>query len=555
MFTLARGYRRSWLRGDIVAGVTVAAIAIPESLGYATIAGLPVQTGLYCALLPAVVFALIASSRQLVVGADSATAALVAAGAASAAAAGSPEYAGAVAVLGVMVAVLLLLMSAARLGFLADLISGPVLTGFLSGVGISLIIGKLPEVLGIPASGTTWDKLVDTVTGLGEINPASALLGLGVVLTMIGYLKLPAKVPAALFAVIAFSLIGYLVDASDRGVEMVGALPPGLPSVALPSSVPAGAVPHLAATAASIAIVILAQSAAVARSFATKNNYPLNVTDDLAALGIANAGSALTGGFAVNGSPPRTAAGDSAGSRSQMVNIVMALVIALLLVVGSGLFAYVPYPVLDAVVLGIGIHLIKVADLRQVARSRRVEFATAILCMVVVAFVGVEQGILLAVVVALIDRLRRQSRPGGELLIFDGEINPRLRGRIALPGEGVSGLLMYRFGASLFFGNANYFAEQLDEASSAAENPVTTLVLDCAAMDDIDFTGTEVLRRIGREYRDKGGRLVLVELAEDPLAAVRRTHLDDDVVIVPRIEELHHLWESGSEPASGRSTG
>lgn len=551
MFTLVRGYRREWLRGDIVAGVTVAAIAIPESLGYATIAGLPVQTGLYCALLPAVAFALIASSRQLVVGADSATAALVAAGAASVAAAGTPEYAGAVAILGLMVAVLLLLMAVARLGFLADLISQPVLTGFLSGVGISLIIGKLPEVLGIPASGTTWNKLVDTITGLSEINPASALLGLGVVLTMIGYLKLPPRIPAALFAVIAFSVIGVLIDAADRGVEMVGALPPGLPSVAIPSSVPAGAVPHLAATAASIAIVILAQSAAVARSFATKNNYPLNVTDDLAALSAANAGSALTGGFAVNGSPPRTAAGDSSGSRSQMVNIVMAAVIALLLVAGSGLFAYVPYPVLDAVVLGIGIHLIKVADLRKVARSRRVEFANAILCMLVVAFVGVEQGILLAVVVALIDRLRRQSRPSGDLLIYNDEINPRLRGRVTIPPERLEGLLMYRFGTNLFFGNANYFEEQVDHARQASQDPITTLVLDCAAMDDIDYTGTEVLRRLGREFSSSGGHVVLVELADRPLATVRRTHLDDDVVVVPRMEQLAALWEHSRKAAPG----
>jgi SulP family sulfate permease len=548
-----RGYQRKWLRGDIVAGVTVAAIAVPESLGYATIAGLPVQTGLYCALLPAVLFALLASSRQLVVGADSATAALVAAGAATVATAGSAEYAGAVGVLGLMVAALLLLMAVARLGFLADLISRPVLSGFLSGVGVSLIIGKLPAVLGLDISGTTWQKLTGTISGLDQINIASALLGLGVVLTMVGYLKLPAKIPAALFAVVAFSALGYLFDVEDRGVEMVGAIPPGLPDFALPS-VSAGDIPRMSATAASIAIVILAQSAAVARSYGAKNGYPVNVTQDLAALSAANAGSAVTGGFAINGSPPRTAAGDSAGGRTQLVNIVMAVVIGLLLVVGSGLFDYIPSPVLDAVVLGLGIHLIKVRDLRRVARSRPVEFATAMLCLVVVAFVGVEQGILLAVVVALLDRLRRQSRPGGEVLIFDGTVVSRLQDRLSLTADQLSGVLMYRFGTSLFFGNANYFSSRVAEAMARASTPVTTLVLDCAAMDDIDFTGSEVLEQLANQMAASGGRLVLVELDDATTAAVRASDLAAEVVIISRIEALDRLWPQGGTAARDASS-
>src|SRR4051794_13447772 len=201
MFTLIRSFDRQSLRGDLLAGVTVAAIAIPESLGYANIVGLPVQAGLYCALLPPVLFALVASSRQLVIGADSATAALVAAGALTVAATGTPEYAGATGVLALLTAVILLLMAGLRLGFLADLISQPVLTGFLSGVGVSLVIGKLPGVLGLHTSGTTWEKLMDTVQGLGHLHRASAVLGLGVVAVMVGALKVPAKIPAALFAV------------------------------------------------------------------------------------------------------------------------------------------------------------------------------------------------------------------------------------------------------------------------------------------------------------------------------------------------------------------
>lgn len=533
--SLLTGYQRAWLRGDVVAGVTVAAIAIPESLGYANIAGLPVQTGLYCALLPAVLFAIIASTRQLVVGADSATAALVAAGAGSVVAAGSPTYANTVAVLGLITAAILLLMGVARLGFLADLISQPVLTGFLSGVGVSLIIGKLPGMLGIKASGTTWDKLVDTVTDLGQVNGASAVLALGVVVSMLVMERVLPKLPAALLAVVGFSVLATLVGAEGRGVSMVGNVPAGLPSLTVPSF-SSSEITRLSATAAAIAVVILAQSAAVARSFATKNGYRDNTNQDLYALAAANTGSALTGGFAINGSPPRTAAGDGAGSRSQLVNIVMALVIGIVLLFATGLFEYLPSPVLDGVVFAIGVGLVKVPELRAIQRTRPFEFFAAILALVVVAFVGVEQGILLAVFISLVDRLRRQYQPRDEILVSDGEVAPRLLDRVK-SGIPMDGILVYRFGTGLFFENAAHFDERVRDLVAAATAPVHAVVLDAAAMDDIDFTGTEVLRRQASDFAAHDVRLFIAELSTDAEACVRRARLDDVLTIVPRLEQ------------------
>lgn len=537
MFTLLRGYKPSWLRGDLVAGVTVAAIAIPESLGYASIAGMPPQAGLYCALLPALLFALIASSRQLVVGADSATAALVAAGAGAVAATGTSQYAGAVAVLGLATALVLLVMAVARLGFLADLISQPVLAGFLSGVGVSLIIGKLPDVLGIPASGSTWDKLVDTVTGLGSINWWSAALGLGVVAVMIGALRLPAAVPAALFGLIVFSVIANLIDAESHGVTMVGALPPGLPSFSWPS-ISASELGTLFGAALSIAVVVLAQSAAVARSFSTKNGYKVDINSDLVGLSAANLGSAVTGGFAINGSPPRTAAGDSAGSKSQMVNIVMAVVIGALLLFGSGLFAYVPSTVLDGIVLGIGIHLLKIGELKAIYRSRKDEFGAAMLALVVVAFVGVEQGVLLAVVVAIIERARRAYRPEDEVTLQAGVIGEREKARLgALPPTSLDGVLVYRFDSPLFFANATHFDERIRAAVEATTPAPTTLVIDAAAMTDIDVTGSNVITRLAKDLEPKGTRVVLTELSASATQIVHDSGLDQVVTVVPRIED------------------
>jgi MFS superfamily sulfate permease-like transporter len=534
LFQLVRdGLGRAGWRGDIVAGVTVAAIAIPESLGYARIVGLPVQTGLYCALLPAVVFAFLASSRQLVVGADSATAALVAAGAGAVAASSSPEYAGAVAVLGLVTAAFLLVMAGARLGFLADLISAPVLAGFLSGVGVSLIIGKLPGVLGIEASGTTWQKLQATITGLDDINWASAVLGAGVVATMVFGGRVAPKVPAALLALVLFSVVGVLLDAEDRGVAMVGALPPGLPSFALPT-IESGEMARLAASAAAIAVVVLAQSAAVARSFAAKHGERVDTNADLIGLAGANAASAVTGGFAINGSPPRTAAGDAAGGRSQRVNLVMAGVIALLLLVGSGVFAYVPSPVLDGIVLGIGIHLLKIPELRQVRAVRRVEWWIAMLALVVVAFVGVEQGVLLAVAVSIVDRARRQYHPSEQVLTPGGAPVP--------------GVLVYRFGAELFFANASYFDERIADLRAAAPDPVRAVVLDGSAMTDVDVTGTDSLRRLAEDLRAHGGRLVLTGVSADARACIEAAGLTELATIAESMDEAMRLATAPGVP-------
>lgn len=533
--SLFRGYRRSWLKGDIIAGITVTAIAIPESLGYASIAGMPVQTGLYCALLPAVLFAILASTRQLVVGADSATAALVAAGALVVSKTATPQYAASVAILGLLTAGFLLVMAVARLGFLADLISQPVLTGFLAGVGVSLIIGKLPGMLGIEASGTTFQKLVDTIRGLGDLNVTAAALSVGVVVVVLGLERFMPKMPAALVGVVVFSLVATMIDASAKGVVMVGDVPAGLPKFVLPSvtwTVVAGLIPG----ALAIAIVILAQSAAVARSFATKNGYPDDTNRDLVALAAANAGSAVTGGFAVNGSPPRTAASDGAGGKSQVVNLVMAALIALILLFATGLFAYLPSPVLDAVVFAIGVGLIKVATLHSVLRARPVEFGVAIVVLVVVAFVGVEQGIFLGVIISLVDRLRRQYAPTDEVLAEDGRMQQRLAARVPEVGS-PTGLLVYRFGTSLFFENAARFDARVRGLVADAESPVTAVIVDLAAMDDIDYTGGEVLRRLAEDFRERGIRIYLAEMSDSTAAAVDASGLPEVVTCVPRLED------------------
>lgn len=494
-FSNMAGYKLTWLKKDFIAALVVTAIAIPESLGFAIIVGLPVQTGLYCALVAPIVFAALTSSKRLVVGADSATAALVAAGAATLAVAGTAEYSNAIAVLGLVTAALLALMSLLRFGFMADLISRPVLIGFVSGVGVQLLIGKMPEMLGLSAHGALLDKLFYTIAHISAVNIFAAILSLCVVaIVVVGWRY---KYPGALIALVLAIVAAKLLDLERFGVDMVGIVPAGLPSLQIPS-ISLDDVLTLLPTAFSIAIVILAQSLAVIRSAAATHEEKVNDNQDLMALGAANAVSALVGGFAINGSPPRTSAGEMAGGRSQLVNVIMAGLIGVVLVVATGLFEYVPSACLAAIVFTIGLHLIKFEEIIKIATMRKREFFIALIALVAVALLGVQKGIMLAVLLSLIERLRSQYHPYEDILLIDGEYTEWSKARFAHGRNAVrppEGLIAYRFEGALFFENASYFLERATAILASAKKPVSGFILDASAITDIDYTAAQAMSR------------------------------------------------------------
>lgn len=496
IFPNLRHYQRKWLRSDLLAALVVTAIAIPESLGFAVIVGLPVQAGLYCALVAPIVFAAFTSSKRLVVGADSATAALVAAGAATIAAGGTPEYANAIAVLGLVTAGVLLAMAALRFGFMADLISKPVLVGFISGVGLQLIIGKLPEMLGLHAHGGLIEKIVFLVGHLGQAAWPTAILSAAVALIVIAGWKF--RYPGALLALVLAIVATKVFGLHHWGIEVVGAVPPGLPALQWPT-ITWGMVTTLIPAAFSIAVVILAQSLAVIRSAAARHEEKVNDNQDLMALGLANATSAVVGGFAINGSPPRTSAGEMAGGRSQLVNVMMAGLIGVVLLVATGLFEYVPSASLAAVVFTIGLHLVKYRELKEILVMRRSEFAIAMAALGGVAVMGVQRGVMVAVVLSLIERLRRQYHPHDEVLLRDGQFTEWAADRFTSGRHTVDapdGLLIYRFSDALFFENSGYFLERVTQVVAEAKLPVKTVILDTSAISDIDYTAAQTIGRL-----------------------------------------------------------
>jgi high affinity sulfate transporter 1 len=491
---------RSRVPADVLAGMTLAALGIPEVLGYAKIAGMPVVTGLYTMLLPMAVFAVLGSSRHLVVGADSATAVILAAALTGLAVAGSERYVRLAGLAALLVGVMLLLARLARLGFLANFLSRTVLVGFLTGVGVQVAAGQLPDMLGVTATGKdTLTKLLDIVRALPHVNRSDLAVSIGVIVIVLAARRITRKIPGPLIAVIIAIGVSRAVDLAGRGVAVVGAVPRGLPHLGLPAlGLHDGAA--LLGAAASMFVVILAQSAATSRAYAGKyEEVSFSEDTDLVGLGAANVAAAFSGTFVVNGSPTKTQMVDSAGGRSQLAQLTTAVVVLIVLLLLTGPLTYLPDAALAAVVFLIAIELIDIKGMRRILACRRHEFAIALLTSAAVVVLGVEEGIVLAVVASMIDHLRHSYRPLSSVLVKSpaGHWQPAP----VLPGARTEeGLVVYRFGTSLYYANASRLIDDVT-ALAAQGSPLRWMVLDGAAIGDVDYTAAAVLTRVIEHLR------------------------------------------------------
>ena len=499
---------RSRAPADVLAGLTLAALGIPEVLGYAKIAGMPVVTGLYTMLLPMAVFAVLGSSRHLVVAADSATAAILAAALTGLAVAGSQQYVRLAGLAALLAGALLLLARAARLGFLANFLSRTVLVGFLTGVGIQVAAGQLPGMLGITAVGRqTPARLWATARALPHTHPADVAISIGVILVVLAARKITRRIPGPLIAVIIAISVSYAADLASRGVAVVGPVPRGLPSLGLPA-VGWHDATVLAGAAASMFVVILAQSAATSRAYAVKyEEEEYSADTDLVGLGAANVAAAFSGTFVVNGSPTKAQMVDSAGGRSQLAQLTTAAVVLIVLILLTGPLAYLPDAALAAVVFLIAIELIDIGGMRRILAVRQHEFAVALLTTAAVVALGVEYGIVFAIVASIIDHLRHSYSPRDSVLVKSpaGHWQPTP----VQPGARTEeGLVVYRFGTSLYYANA---PKLLDDIAALAGHgsPLHWMVFDCAAIGDIDYTASAALTRIVEHLHRRNIHLVL----------------------------------------------
>jgi len=499
---------RSQVPTDVLAGVTLAALGIPEVLGYAKIAGMPVVTGLYTLLLPMAVFAVLGSSRHLVVAADSATAAILGAALAGLAVAGSPHYVRLAGLAALLAGGMLLLARAAQLGFLANFLSRTVLVGFLTGVGIQVAIGQLPSMLGVTAADRqTLPRLWDTVRALPDVRAADVAISAGVIVIVLVAQMITRRIPGPLIAVILAIGVSRAAHLARHGVAVVGPVPRGLPSLVLPALGWHEAA-SLLGVAASMFVVILAQSAATSRAFAVKyDEEAFSENTDLVGLGAANAAAAFSGTFVVNGSPTKTEVVDNAGGRSQLAQLTTAAVVLAVLVLLTGPLAYLPEAALAAVVFLIAAGLIKVSDMRRILATRRRESIVALLTAAAVVVLGVEYGLVLAVVASIVDHLRHSYSPLNSVLVKSpaGHWRPIP----VTPGARTEdGLVIYRFGTSLYFANTPKLVDDV-MALIGHGSPVRWLVVDCTAIEDIDYTASVVLARLDEQLQRRHVRLAL----------------------------------------------
>jgi SulP family sulfate permease len=500
---------------ELIAGLTLAALAIPEVMGYTKIAGTPVITGLYTILIPMALFALFGSSRHLVVGADSATAAILAAGMVGLASVGSDQYMALAAVLAFMAAGFLILARIIGLGFLADFLSRTVLIGFLTGVGVQVALGEISGMLGLKGGGHgTLQKIWNDILQIEQINWYALAVALSVLVVIIGSKKISKKIPGALIAVIGAITFSWMLDFKSH-MHVLGAVPSGLPHIALPNiDWSLELIGKLLPAAFAMFIVILAQSAATSRAYAARYRESFSENTDLIGLGLANIGAALSGTFVVNGSPTKTQMVDSAGGRSQLSLLFTAGIVLLVLLFLTEPLAFMPDAVLSAVVFIVGLDLIDFNGMHNIYQQRRSEFWVALITMLVVVFVGVEQGIILAIVLSLIDHTRRGYRPKNSVMVptKSGLLHAK---PVATQAQAAPGLLIYRFTHSMYYANIQQLSEQITDLANNAQPPLRWICLDASAVDDVDYSAAETLRSLYAVLKEKGIRLVVAHVSDD----------------------------------------
>jgi len=507
LFAGLRPLSRGSVARNALAGAILASMNIPQVLGYARIAGMPVVTGLYTVLLPPIAFAVFGSSRHLVVAADSATAAILFGSLSHMAAPGSEKYVALVGMTALLTAGFLLLARICRLGFLADFLSRTVLVGFLTGVGCQVGIAMLKDMVGVPvASPYTLVQVWETLHGLPRANLATLALSTLVAGGIFLGKRFTPRWPLPLLAVTGTIAASAAFHFAQHGIAVIGPVPDGLPSFGLPD-VTWGETLALLPVAAACFAMIITQSAATSRVFAERYQERVDVDADILGLSAANAAAALSGAFVVNGSPTQTAMADRAGARSQVAQLTFAGVVLLVLLVLTAPLQYLPRCVLASIVFTIAIGMIDLAALHDIRRESPGEFYLAIATTAAVVAIGVEQGILLAMALSLFRHVRHSYRPHTMMLTPDA--TGRWMPTPVTPGrETAPGLVVYRFGADLFYANHGRFTDDVRAMVEHAPTPVRWFIVDAAAITDIDYSAARSMHDLLDDLARRGVGMV-----------------------------------------------
>ncbi len=537
------------LTSEIMAGLILAAVGIPEVMGYAKIAGMPIITGLYTILLPLAIFALFCSSRHLIVGADSATAAILSGTLISVAALGSPDYVALASTVALICAVFLIIAHIFRLGFIADFMSRTVLVGFLTGVGIQVAISQLSDMLGLPGGVgglNTIPQLISVFMYLPDISIITTVVSLIVVFIILGFRRVSPKIPGALIAVIGTVIASVLFNFSEIGISILGNVPSGLPSISLPT-ITTDNFQILIIAAFTCFVIIIAQSAATARAYAFRYSEKLDEDKDILGLSVANAAAGLTGTFVVNGSPTKTAIAENAGSSSQIASLVTAAVVLLVLLFFTKSISFIPKATLASIVFLIGVNMIDITSLKDIRSKVRAEYFLALITVATVVTMGVLWGILLSIVLSVILHLSHSYRPTNSMFTKDKKGNWVFK-PVKIGESSEDGLIIYRFNRDLYFANSDKLREEALKLVDAANPPIKLFVLNTAGFSRVDYTSTGMFKDLHDDLRSRGIKFALTSMLpelKDQFDHLSLTKRIGEENIYENVHEALDAYESG----------
>jgi SulP family sulfate permease len=506
---------RSLIRADVLAALAVWAVLVPQSLAYASLAGLPAKHGLYAAGAAMLAYAVFGTSRQLNVGPSSAVAVLSAATVAPIAAGDPKRFVTYSAALALVAGAILVAAGLARMGFVSDFIARPVLAGYLVGLAVVITVSQLPKLLGVPAgTGNVFEQLRVLVRSLDDASGITLAIGLGSLAFMLVLRRVAPLVPAALIVVVASIVLSEWVDLADEGVAVVGTIPTSLPSVALPI-VSAEVIGQLLAGAAGVALLAYAESIAGARTFAEKHEYEIDPNRELVALGASNVAAGMVQGFPVDASVSRSVVGDGAGQRSQLASLVnVALVVATVLLLAR-FFSELPQPTLGAIVIAAVIPLLDPRPLTRLWRLDQVDAMLGVVCFVGVLTAGVLKGIVVAVICALVALVYRSFRPNMAVLgrargTPEADEDVQFHDVSRTPGlETYPGLVIFRFDQEVFFANAPLFERSVLALLTDQDARVQAVLVDAGAISHVDTTGIAMLENLHERLSRAGVSLLL----------------------------------------------
>lgn len=505
-------YRPPTARRDLIAGLTVAALALPSAMAYAEVAGLPPVNGLYALLLPAVVYTFLGSSRSLIVGPEGSISALVGAAIVPLAVAGSSEAAELAAMLALLVAACFLVAWVARLGWLADYFSRPVLIGYIHGVAVVLVCGQLGKLFGVDIDASKpIGQVIDLISQLGDVSRATVAVSAVALAALLLARAYVPRLPAALVVVLASLVVSWALDLADKGVAVIGPIPSGLPSVEIPTP-PLGDVATLVPAAIGIFLVSFADGILTARTFAGKRNEHVRANQELLAFSGMSAAAGITQGFPLGASGSRTTVNDQMGARTQIAGLVAAGTIALVLLFFTEPMSYLPKAVLGAVIVSAAIGLVDRAAWRGLRLVSRFEVGIAAATTVGVVVLGVLQALVIAVALSIVDVVRRSAQPHDAVLGWVDRLGRWGNVQLHPSARVTPGVVVYRLDDRLFFANARYVKGRVREALRGAPDPARWLVFDAGTVGHVDATGAEALRELTVELRRDGVELVVARM-------------------------------------------